>query len=541
VPTPEPSRPATGTPAPATVTRRATRQAGAHREPRSRATSSGSSWAPIGIGPSDVERAQGRNRRRRIGRLAVQVTAACAVAYGFWWLVTNVDVLYLMPALFFAALIAISLVGTGVTGRSPHVTFRPEQIDVRLSDVRGLAAVTEDVRRTLDLFLSAGRFRRDFGGRARRGLLFEGPPGTGKTHLAKAMAAEAGVPFLFVSATAFQSMMYGATSRKIRAYFRALRRAARAEGGAIGFIEEIDAIGVARSSGAAAFSGPAGASTATAAGAAGSQALCCGGLTGLPGAPALAAAAGDVPGTVRSPLMTADTGAVVNELLVQMQSFDDLTPWQQVRSSLTETVNLFLPRRFRVPLPKPYLANVLIIAATNRAEALDPALLRPGRFDRRLVFDLPDKAGRRELVDHFLARKVHEPQLDADDYRDALAGITQGYSPARLEHLLDEALVNTVRRGGAGMSWRDIESARLVTEVGLGRPVGYTEHEQRLIATHEGRWPRSCSSATSRPVRAATSRSPPRWRRRWSASPAWTRRWSRSRRRRRPRSAAATW
>ena len=130
-------------------------------------------------------------------------------------------------------------------------------------------------------------------------------------------------------------------------------------------------------------------------------------------------------------------------------------------------------------------ANVLIIAATNRAEALDSALLRPGRFDRRLVFDLPDKAGRRELIDHFLARKAHEPQLDGDDHRDALAGVTQGYSPARIEHLLDEALVNTVRRGGDGMSWRDIETARLVTEVGLGRPVGYTEHEQRLIATHE--------------------------------------------------------
>ena len=115
-----------------------------------------------------------------------------------------------------------------------------------MRDVRGLAAVTEDVRRSLDLFLSATTFRRELGGRARRGLLFEGPPGTGKTHLAKAMAAEAGVPFLFVSATAFQSMMYGATARKIRAYFRALRRAARAEGGAIGFIEEIDAIGPVR-------------------------------------------------------------------------------------------------------------------------------------------------------------------------------------------------------------------------------------------------------------------------------------------------------
>jgi ATP-dependent Zn protease len=188
---------------------------------------------------------------------------------------------------------------------------------------------------------------------------------------------------------------------------------------------------------------------------------------------------------VRSPLVTSDTGAVVNELLVQLQSFDSPTVGQQMRTAVTDVVNLLLPRRMRLPLPKVEPANVLIIAATNRAEVLDAALLRPGRFDRRLVFDLPDKAGRRELIDHFLARKAHEPELDGDDYRDALAGVTQGYSPARIEHLLDEALVNTVRRGGDGMSWRDIETARLVTEVGLGRPVGYTEHEQRLIATHE--------------------------------------------------------
>ena len=85
------------------------------------------------------------------------------------------------------------------------------------------------------------------GGNPRKGVLFEGPPGTGKTYMAKAMAREAGVPFLFVSSTAFQSQYYGATGRKIRNYFKELRKAAREEGGAIGFIEEIDAIAGARS------------------------------------------------------------------------------------------------------------------------------------------------------------------------------------------------------------------------------------------------------------------------------------------------------
>ena len=105
----------------------------------------------------------------------------------------------------------------------------------------------EEVAKTLNLFLAHRTFSEQMGGSPRRAILFEGPPGTGKTYMAKAMAAEAGVPFLFVSSSAFQSMFYGQTNRKIRSYFKALRTYARREGGAIGFIEEIDAIGGARS------------------------------------------------------------------------------------------------------------------------------------------------------------------------------------------------------------------------------------------------------------------------------------------------------
>ena len=106
--------------------------------------------------------------------------------------------------------------------------------------------VVDEVVKTLNLFLAHKTFKDQMGGTPRRGILFEGPPGTGKTYLAKAMAREAGVPFLFVSSSAFQSMYYGQTNRKIRSYFKALRKAARREGGAIGFIEEIDAIGASR-------------------------------------------------------------------------------------------------------------------------------------------------------------------------------------------------------------------------------------------------------------------------------------------------------
>ncbi|HET9657076.1 MAG TPA: AAA family ATPase [Kineosporiaceae bacterium] len=424
-------------------------------------------------GPAGPDVAVARERRRR--RLLLRIAAVLGPVAAFLWYrllagdpvglpsLPQVDPLYLMSGLFFLVMIGTLAASTFVSGRSPHVLLRPEQVEVRMSDVKGLAAVTEDVRRSLDLFLSGRRFRQEMGGTPRRGLLFEGPPGTGKTHLAKAMAAEAGVPFLFVSATSFQSMMYGATARKIRAYFAALRKAARTEGGAIGFIEEIDAIAMARGGMPAVAADPLNRLG-----------------SGLLGDPSVHHRS-----VYNRSAISEGVGGVVNELLIQLQSFDTPTPWQQVRGAVTGAVNRVLPAHRQIPAPRPEPANILLIAATNRADSLDPALLRPGRFDRRLVFDPPDKAGRRELVDHFLARKAHVEALDDDERRDALAGVTQGYTPVMIEHLLDEALVNAVRRGDSRMTWADLEHARLVTEVGLGHPVRYTDHEQRLIATHE--------------------------------------------------------
>jgi len=440
----------------------------------------------------DVAQAREERRLRRFRRIAVVLVPSSAFMLfrsisgdplGLPSL-PHVDPMYLITGTFFFVLI-LSLVGSSLaSGRSPHVIFRPEQMDVRMSDVKGLAPVTEEVRRSLDLFLHARTFEREMGGRARRGLIFEGPPGTGKTHMAKAMAAEAGVPFLFVSATGFQSMMHGASARRIRAFFKALRNAARAEGGAIAFIEEIDAIGMARSGMAA--------TPASIGSSAGSTTMGCGGLTGLPGTGTIngmttinGTAALNAGTVVNQNAMMNGSEGLINELLVQMQSFDTPTGAQRVQSWGIDKINLLLPAHRQLPRPRVEPVDVLLIAATNRADSLDPALLRPGRFDRRLVFGLPDKAGRRELIDHFLDRKAHEPMLDDDEYRDALAGVTQGYSPVRIEGLMDEALINAVRRDAAGMSWGDLEHARMVTEVGLGQPVGYTDHEQELIATHE--------------------------------------------------------
>jgi ATP-dependent Zn protease len=271
-------------------------------------------------------------------------------------------------------------------------------------------------------------------------------------------------------------MFYGATAMKIRSYFRHVRKAALAEGGAIAFIEEIDAIGATRRGLEMTAAPDLSRSTPV------DGIQCCGAVTTLPASYLSAPAA---TGTVTNRFMSEGVGGVVNELLVQMQSFDQPTGWQKLRSKLIEAINLTLPAHRQIAKPVPPKPNVLVIAATNRADFLDPALLRPGRFDRALTFERPDKRGRRALIDFYLAKKAHHEELDDDDRRDALASITHSYTPVMIEQLLDEGLINAVRRGDTRMTWKDLEGARLATTVGLGQPIGYTEHEKRLIATHE--------------------------------------------------------
>jgi ATP-dependent Zn protease len=430
---------------------------------------------------ADVGRHRERLRRRRLWRLC----AVLAVPTGWIWYrffshnpikpgLPHVDWVLITPVLFFVLLAVAMVVYFVAIGRSPHQVVRPEQIDVRLSDVVGIDVVKAEVVRSLNLFLSHKAFAQEMGGRPRRGLLFDGPPGTGKTYTAKAIAAEANVPFLFATATSFQSSFQGATQRKVRSYFKALRNLARREGGAIGYIDEFDALGGARS----------GVVAATPQAALPSR-MQCGGMEGLTVVPA--SAAGGLGGArVHTPFVgTGDLGMAVQELLVQLQSFDQPSNAERFVGAVVDAINRFLPAHHQLKKAPLKPANIMLIATTNRPDSLDPALLRPGRFDQRLAFDRPDKAGRRELIDHFLARKAHVTALDDPERRDAMAAVTQGYSPAMLEGLFDEALINAVQDGRRAMTWNDIEQARLDGEIGLGQPVHYTDHESALIATHE--------------------------------------------------------
>ncbi|MGH9040729.1 MAG: AAA family ATPase [Acidimicrobiia bacterium] len=414
----------------------------------------------IGRALADVGRARERNRQRRMQKSLLFLGP---LATWLWYRqLTGNPVGIGLPAMspawaaFFPQLLIVGMLGIAVllpliaAGKSPHVRFRPSEIQTSFADVVGMGIVLEEVVRTLNLFLGFKTFREGMGGNPRRAVLFEGPPGTGKTYMAKALAKEAGVPFFFVSASAFQSMYYGQTNRKLRSFFKELRKAARAEGGAVGFIEEIDAIAGARS-----------------------------GMRFSP-ADGINPAAEVNRSTAREGI-----AGVVNELLIQLQSFDHPTKVQRLHGFFVDRVNAWLPDSRQLNKPRPTPANVLIVGATNRADNLDPALLRPGRFDRSIYFGLPSRSGRREIIDYYLDRKAHTGELDALDRRDALAAMTAGYSPVMIEHLFDEALVWALRDDRSAMTWADVTQAKMTEEIGLKQPVEYTDDERRRIAFHE--------------------------------------------------------
>ncbi len=310
----------------------------------------------------------------------------------------------------------------------------PGEYDITFDDVRGQPAAVEATKEVLRLFQGFKEFKQ-MGGYPPHGILFEGPPGTGKTLLAKAIAGSSSVPFLYASGSGFANMFLGIPQLKMRRLFTKARNMSDKYGGAVIFVDELDAIGGTR------------------------------GLVSNRSVPA--EQAGDR--VVMGGLWGGGGLGVVNELLVQMDGL--VVPrglWRHVRRVL-----------FRAK-PKVPFYNIMVIGATNRASTLDPALLRPGRFDRKIHVGLPDHEGRRDIAKYYLAKVRHEP-IDVEK----LARMTVGYSPAMIKNIVNEALIFALQDGRDALRWDDLWQAKLTEEIGLKQPVRYTDREKQMVAVHE--------------------------------------------------------
>jgi cell division protease FtsH len=311
----------------------------------------------------------------------------------------------------------------------------PNEYDHTFDDVRGQPAAVRSTKEVLRLFQGFKNFKQ-MGGYPPHGILFEGPPGTGKTLMAKAIAGSAQVPFLFASGSGFASMFMGIGNLKVRRMFKKARAMSDKYGGAVIFIDELDALGGSR------------------------------GMVSQRSAPA--------PDDNRAHRifmggMYGGGMGVVNELLVGMDGF--IMPkgiWRHIR------------RVLRLGKPNVPHYNILVIGATNRAQTLDPALLRPGRFDRKIHVGLPDAEGREDIAQYYLAKVRHEP-LNVPK----LSRMTKGYSPAMIKNVVNEALIFALQDGRDALRWDDLWQAKLVEEIGLKQPVTYSPREKEMVAIHE--------------------------------------------------------
>ncbi len=273
-------------------------------------------------------------------------------------------------------------------GRSRAHMIDKSENPIRFANVAGLEEEKEEMKEVVDFLKSPQRFT-ELGARIPKGVLMVGPPGTGKTYLAKAVAGEAGVPFFSISGSDFVEMFVGVGASRVRDLFEQAKKNAPS----IVFIDEIDAVGRQRG-------------------------------TGLGGG-------------------HDEREQTLNQLLVEMDGFG---------------VNY----------------GVIVIAATNRADVLDPALLRPGRFDRQVVVGRPDVKGREEVL------KVHSKTkpLGEDVDLHTIAQTTAGFTPADLENLLNEAAIFAARSKRRFINMEDMQKAFI--KVGVG-----TEKKSRVISDRE--------------------------------------------------------
>lgn len=280
-------------------------------------------------------------------------------------------------------------------GKSRAHAVTGSEVGVTFEDVAGVDEAKEELAEVIDFLKRPERYAA-IGGHIPKGVLLVGPPGTGKTMLAKAVAGEAQVPFFEISGAEFVEMIVGVGAARVRDMFAQARKRAPC----IIFIDELDAIGKSRGN---------------------------------------------------SAVSNDEREQTLNQLLVEMQGFDSRS-------------------------------GVIVLAATNRPDVLDPALLRPGRFDRHVLVDRPDLEGREAILRKHAAKVAMGPAVDLQE----VARKTPGFVGADLANVINEAALLAVRGGRERVEPQDVEEAIEKSVSGLKKKSRLiTPREKELVAFHE--------------------------------------------------------
>jgi cell division protease FtsH len=299
-----------------------------------------------------------------------------------------------LPIVFFGIIIVLLVWTMRFMPRAkPAPAVRGAQVDVSWTDVAGLDEAKEELQEVVEFLRDRKRFER-LGARVPRGILLHGPPGTGKTLIAKAVASASGANFYSASASSFVEMFAGLGAARIRKLFEEARKNAPA----ILFIDELDAVGTARTGGG----------------------------------------------------IHREHDQTLNQLLVELDGFNARD-------------------------------EVIVMAASNRLQDLDPALLRPGRFDRQVLVAPPDVAGREAI----LSVHTQGKPLAADVDLERIARQTSGLTGADLANLCNEAAIFAARAGSQYIRESDFEAAMERIVAGLQQRRVVSEKEKRILAYHE--------------------------------------------------------
>jgi cell division protease FtsH len=321
--------------------------------------------------------------------------------------------------------------------RTYTVTPDNAQIGLSFENYRGQPDLLDHAKSLVRILKGVERFQQA-GGEMPKGMLLAGPPGTGKTFLAGVVAAEAGLPFVYVDASSITGMFMGMDVFMVISLFRKARSLARkyappgSPGVCIMFLDELDAIGLSRG------------------GMGSNQAMM--GPMGMMGGRSLA----------------------LNTMLNQMDSLG-----QHVEDRMSRKIARWLGL-VRGPVPAKPL--VFVIGATNRPDVLDPALVRPGRLDRRLNIYAPDGDGRRDIIQFYLGQKAHEQNIPVD----MMVSDSIGWTPIEIKTIINEALVVASDAGRDYLTYRDWLVARDSRQLGIKQPIQtMSAADRRAIAYHE--------------------------------------------------------